>query len=128
LGVDISRVALVAAQRAAVHHGVWRHVLFVQADLDYWRPPRESFDLVVVFRFLDRRLYPALKESVRPGGLVVYGTRHRGILDRIPDANPAYLLERGELRAEFSRWRILLDAEGAENAALIARKPRLHTG
>lgn len=123
LGVDVSGVALRAARAAAARVGVWRHTLFVQADLDSWRPPAEIFDLVAVFRFLDRELYEPLKECVRPDGLLFYETRHEGILERLPGANPAYLLRRDELRQAFSGWHIIVYREGPENARLVARKP-----
>lgn len=123
LGVDVSGVALGAARAAAARVGVWRHTLFVQADLDSWRPPAGIFDLVAVFRFLDRELYEPLKECVRPDGLLFYETRHEGILERLPGANPAYLLRRDELRQAFSGWHIIVYREGPENARLVARKP-----
>lgn len=123
LGVDISRVALQAAQTAALRQGLGRRTLFVQADLDRWRPPPRAFDLVAVFRFLDRDLFAPLRQSVRPGGLLFYETRHHGIRTRIPDANPTYLLRRGELATVFGDWELLYYEEGAENAALVARRP-----
>lgn len=124
LGIDISRVALNAARSAALLQGVARRTLFVQADLDRWHPPRETFDLVAVFRFLDRDLYWPLQQSVRPGGLLFFETRHQGICERLPDANPAYLLRTGELAAVFAEWDLLLYDEGSENARLVARKPQ----
>ena len=123
LGVDVSGVALRAARAAAAREGVWRYTLFVQADLDRWRPPAETFNLVAVFRFLDRDLYEPLKGCVLPGGLLFYETRHEGILERLPDANPAYLLRRDELRQVFSGWQMIDYREGPENAGLVARKP-----
>lgn len=123
IGVDVSGVALRAARAAAAREGVWRHTLFVQADLDRWRPPAESVDVVTVFRFLDRDLYNPLKRCVRSGGLIFYETRHEGILKRLPEANPAYLLRRNELQRVFSSWQIIIDSEGPENARFVARKP-----
>lgn len=123
LGVDISRVALAEARATAASNGVARKNLFVQVDLDCWRPPTTTFDLVVVFRFLDRDLYRPLQRSVRPGGLLFYETRHLGIRRRLPDANPDYLLRPGELAQVFAGWQVIAYAEGNENAQLVARKP-----
>jgi tellurite methyltransferase len=129
LGVDISRVALQAARRQALRFGLaWRgspagYVNFMVADLDEWSPPRAAFDLVIVFRFLDRRLFGPIREAVRPGGLVYYSTRHLGALARDPRANPRYLLRPGELAAAFCDWQCLYDREGPVDADLIARKP-----
>lgn len=123
VGVDISQVALRAAHEESQRQGVGERTLFVQVDLDRWRPPPNSFDLIAIFRFLDRDLYAPVQASLRPGGLLFYETRHQGVRKRLPDANPTYLLQRGELRAIFAHWQLLLDQEGPENACLIAQKP-----
>ncbi|MCA9242878.1 MAG: class I SAM-dependent methyltransferase [Phycisphaerales bacterium] len=62
----------------------------------------ERFDLVIVVRFLDRALLPAIARLLRPGGSLVYETftvqqRHR--YDR--PKNPSHLLEPEELRRAF---------------------------
>ncbi len=123
LGVDISRIALRAAKDQAASAGLERLVRFEEVDLNSWAIPRLSYDLVIVFRFLDRMLFPLIKLSLRPGGLLLYATRHEGILDKDPTANPDYLLNRGELVAIFQNWEIIYQQEGAENAEIVARKP-----
>ena len=123
LGVDGSRVALSLAQESARQQGLTRHVLFVQADMDDWRPPPRAFDLIAIFRFLDRALLPHLRGSLRPGGLLFYGTRNRGILRWRPDATPEYLLRQGELPTHFAGWETVRHEEGAKNTRFVARKP-----
>ena len=126
LGVDISPVALEAARRQALGQGLLGQATFIVADLDEWSPPRAAFDLVIVFRFLERRLFGPIRDAVRDGGLVFYSTRHLGILAQDPRANRRYLLRPGELAAAFSGWRILYEHEGPVDADLIARKPARH--
>lgn len=126
LGVDISPVALQVAREQAALHGVTQNVTFQVVDLDEWSPPVAAFDLVIVFRFLDRRLFEPIRDAVRPGGLAYYCTRHQGALDRYPEANEAYLLRPGELADAFSGWRLLHYEEGPVDAELIARKPDLN--
>lgn len=123
LGVDGSRVALTSAREEAVRRDLQRSILFVQADLDVWRPPPAAFDVVAVFRYLDRDLFPHLRRALRAGGLLFYATRHRGVLRWRPDATQKFLLERGELPAYFAGWEIVHEAEGAKNAFLVTRKP-----
>jgi len=55
--------------------------------------------------------------------LLLYATRHKGILERDPDTNPDYLLNKGELAGIFQNWEIIYQQEGAENAEIVARKP-----
>jgi FolB domain-containing protein len=96
--------------------------------------PVESFDLVVVFYYLQRNLIPSIIQSLRPGGVVVYETflidnhlrfnhpRHR-----------EFCLERNELLSLFSGLRILAYREGQDDrtrrqqgpfiASLIAERP-----
>ncbi len=123
LGVDGSRVALSSAREEAVRRGLGRRVLFVQADLDVWRPLPATYDLVAVFRFLDRSLFPHLRAALRPRGLLFYATRHRGVLRWRPDATQEFLLRRGELPSHFPGWEIVRHQEGPKNARLVARKP-----
>lgn len=123
LGVDISRVALAVAQTKARQQGV-EQLVFAQVDLDQWRPTVLTYDLICVFRFLDRTLFPALEAALRPGGFLVYQTRHSGRLLSEPDANPEYLLQPGELRRAFSTLTLYWYEAGRENASLIARKPK----
>jgi SAM-dependent methyltransferase len=127
LGVDISPVALASARSLAEPLGLLGdgpgQVAFRQVDLDDWRPAPLAFDLVAVFRFLDRRLFPALRAAIRPGGLLVYETRHSGVLARCPGSTPEFLLRPGELHALVAGWMILDYREDETNAAIVARCP-----
>ena len=123
LGVDISPIALRTAREHVTMSGLERLVRFEEVDLNSWAVPPLSYDLVIVFRFLDRRLFPHLKSSLKRGGLLLYATRHKGILERDPDTNPDYLLNKGELAGIFQNWEIIYQQEGAENAEIVARKP-----
>ena len=127
LGVDISTVALDAARAEARRQSVLERVYFQQVDLDDWRVPEGSFDLICVFRFLDRRLFPAIHTGLRSGGILYYSTRHVGFLQRNPESCMAYLLKRDELLEIFGEWHILHYREGPEEAELIARKYQTQT-
>ena len=120
LGVDISRKALGAAAACARERGLEERIRFERVDLDDWELPGSAFDLICVFRFLDRRLFSAIRAGLRPGGLLFYSTRHTGALRRNPEANKAYLLAPGELRAAFEGLRLVHYEEGREDAGLIA--------
>lgn len=87
------------------------------------------FDGILVFNYLHRPLMEALREAVRPGGLVAYETFTREQVKYGSPKNPDYLLHEGELAETFSGWEILQQFTGErENprravANLIARKP-----
>jgi SAM-dependent methyltransferase len=121
LGVDVSGVALSAAASRARKLDMSDSLFFTQMDLDQWSLPTNMFDLICVFRFLNRRLFPEIRTGLRPGGLLFYSTRHVGILNRRPDANQDFLLQPDELITVFSDWEIVHYEEGVENARIIAR-------
>ncbi len=100
IGVDGSIEGLRRARAATRAAGLTMQ--FAAVDLDHQRFPPECFDLVVVFRFLDRTLLPNLAQSLRPGGLMIYQTYNRNRLRDHPDFHPAYLLQPGELAGFFS--------------------------
>ncbi len=87
---------------------------------------RNQFDLIVVFYFLRRELFPAIAEALRPGGWLVYRTY---TLDRMkvaggPD-DPRYLLQPNELLHAFQDLRVMHYREtitGKAAAELIAHK------
>lgn len=76
-----------------------------------------AYDLICDFFYLQRDLFHAIREGVRPGGAFI-GAIHL----RAPGRNPAFSLEPGELRAEFSEWKILHYSERDATARLIARR------
>lgn len=122
LGVDISMVALARARQNARNAGVERNVCFAQVDLDKWLPPAGQFDLICVFRFLERALFPAIENALRPNGLLFYATRNTGTLKHEPGANPDYLLLPGELRHAFRNMKVLCDSDDEGVSKLVARK------
>ena len=90
-----------------------------------------TYDLICVFYYLQRDLFPPIRAGVKPGGTVVAAIH---LNDGKPDAkpaNPAFLLEPGELKQLFADWKITYYREGEsdegghnhDTAYLIARKP-----
>ena len=69
-------------------------------------PAAESFNVIVVSRFLDRALMPALKTAIKPGGLILYQTFIRDKVSDVGPDKPDYLLDENELLSFFTDWRI----------------------
>jgi len=57
----------------------------------------EEWELVLVFNYLHRPLFPALVRSLKPGGLLIYETYTRDQAKRGRPTSPYHLLEPGEL-------------------------------
>jgi tellurite methyltransferase len=76
----------------------------------------KSYDLIVVCNYLQRDLFPMIREGTKIGGVVI------GIIAMVDDdpnvkpMNPAYLLRPGELRREFAGWDLVFDIEGNPSA------------
>ncbi len=123
--VDISTEALARLKREVEEAGL--PVNPIQADLDYFPLPRRVYDLVMVFYFLDRRLFRPIGEALVPGGLLIYETFNMHFLRVMPDVDPARLLRPAELCRAFDGWEILDYRERTEGdrptSAIVARKP-----
>lgn len=76
--------------------------------------PKKAFGAVLVFNYLHRPLVDNLRDSVRPGGLVLYKTftwQHPSV--GVRPSNPAFLLGPGELKDEmFAGWEVIDFFEG----------------
>ena len=83
-------------------------VNWIAADLDEYEPPAGAYDLVVVFRFLERERLPGvIAQSLKPGGRVIYETFVEGQLERGDNhlQNPVFVLRSGELPELFPELR-----------------------
>ncbi len=120
--VDVSRVGLTRAQTEAARRQL-KNVNFFQLDLENADMQQDVFDVVCVFRYLNRALMPRLRAAVKPGGRVIYqtfNTRYQAIK---PDMNPDYLLGLGELAGFFGDWKILRSSEPEHISELVAIRP-----
>lgn len=86
----------------------------VHVDLEIWRPrPGPRFDVILDTYFLLRPLFAVFRESLKPGGLVLFETYNVDEIDLLGgDIRRAYALERGELRESFRDFKILHYEEG----------------
>lgn len=98
------------------------------------RPPEPGrFDVIVVSRFLERSLCPALAAALAPGGLLFYQTFTRTGVRPGGPRNPAYRLAEGELPALFAELEVLVYREERDagdlgrglrdQALLVGRRP-----
>lgn len=97
---DISEVVMERVASRAAETGL--PILCEARDVITRPPPPASFDVIIVSRFLDRSLCPAISNALRPGGLLYYQTFLREKVDpAVGPGNPAFLLERNELLQLF---------------------------
>jgi SAM-dependent methyltransferase len=97
---DHATVALEHLQVQAQKEALPLHVAV--RDVVTFPPPTSQFDVIVVSRFLERRLAPALIAALKLNGLLFYQTFTRAkVSDRGPK-NPEYRLANNELLQLFS--------------------------
>jgi SAM-dependent methyltransferase len=87
-----------------------------------------AYHLICDFLYLQRSLFPQIREGVQPGGVFI-GAIH--LFDDRPAARPHnadFLLQPGELRSLFDGWKVLFYSEGVQpnrsrpTARIIARR------
>ncbi|NDJ74665.1 MAG: methyltransferase domain-containing protein [Chloroflexi bacterium] len=123
--VDAFDISLEALRRARdeMQRRELAGVNFVVADLDCFPLPDVAYDLVYVFRFLDRRLFPAIRSRVCAGGLVIYQTLNVNFLAEHPNAQPEHMLGLGELPRHFPGWDVIEARDGQRMSSFVGRKP-----
>ncbi|MGH9937525.1 MAG: methyltransferase domain-containing protein [Blastocatellia bacterium] len=112
IAVDNSRVAIEILRRRAGERGLAidprvadmeRHELIKEPD---------AYDLVLNCCYLQRDLFPVIKDGARVGGVVIAVIAMVDDDPQIKPMNPAFLLRPGELKAEFEGWELMRDFEG----------------
>lgn len=80
----------------------------------------EAYDLVLVFNYLHRPLFPALLRALAPRGLLLYETFTVDQAKRGRPTNPDFLLRPGELRARVASLEVLREREGEFEGRMVA--------
>lgn len=123
--VDLQFDALLQARAAAQADGLTLSCMC--ADCTRFPLPRHTFHTVVVTRYLDRALFPALRDALVPGGVLLYETftEHQLRYDRGPRSR-THLLAPGELRMQLLGMDVLFDEEvmAPDAVARIAARRR----
>jgi SAM-dependent methyltransferase len=93
-------VGLHLAQQAAKKQNLVLDLVAV--NIDDWPLPSSYFDLICVFRFLDRTLCSRLVAALRPGGTLIYETFTTAQRNFVGGPrSDALLLQAGELPTLF---------------------------
>ena len=100
--VDVSDRAV--AEISGKHAGVNAFC----ADLDSYEIPDDRYSLILNIRYLNRRLFPCIKEALIPGGILIFETYMKGEDNEVfPVSCRDYLLRSNELLHAFLSLQIL---------------------
>jgi tellurite methyltransferase len=125
--LDISEVGVKQAEKNAKRTGAASSISTEIRDLNTTQDlGREQYDLIVVFFFLQRELFPALLDAIKPGGILIYKT-YTTEQKNFPGgpSHPMFLLQPNELLHAFPSLRVLHYHETIQErgvAELVARK------
>ena len=125
--LDVSEVGIKQAEQNAKITGTEAFVSTKIRDLNTMQDlGRDEYDLVLVFFFLQRELFPALAAALKPGGFLIYKT-YTTEQKQFPGgpSHPMFLLGPNELLHAFSSLRVLHYHESIQEkgvAELVAGK------
>lgn len=84
---------------------------------------------MIVFRYLHRPLFAAIKQSIKPGGFVIYETFTEANKEFGRPHREQFLFKKEELKTIFIDWEILFYFEGVKDnpdraiAQIVCQKP-----
>ena len=125
--VDISEVGIAQAKDNAGRSAAASSIVTEVRDLNTAQDlGRDQYDLVLVFFFLQRELFPALTAALKPGGHLIYKTytTEQKHFSGGP-SHPLFLLQPNELLYAFPSLRVLHYHETVQEkgvAELVGRK------
>ncbi len=128
---DISDTAIRQLQQRAAHSGL--RLTAEQRDVTARPPAGNSFDVIVISRFLERQLLPVLPAALRPSGLLFYQSFVKEKTRQVGPSNPDYLLGPNELLRAFADLHLIYyleagttgnPAEGQRNEAMLIAQRR----
>lgn len=106
VGFDISEIAVKRAKEE--NPAISAAVL----DLESVDLPPHYFDCVLNFYYLERSLFPQIKRTLKPGGVLIAETPLLQTLKVKPNLNQEYLLKSGEMANLCAGLDILMYYEG----------------
>lgn len=104
--VDASRVGIEIAGERARERGVTIDARVADLELGEFTIEENTYDLICVFYYLQRDLFPQLRAGLRACGKLIAAIHMIDEAPEIKPMNPNFLLQPGELRALFSDWQI----------------------
>ena len=120
LAIDRDSEKVAAIRQAAMERQLPLRAEVVDLESGVESVGSRMFDVIVVVHYLHRPLFPALRDALRPGGVLLYETFTRAQAQRGRPTNPAFLLEPGELRALVAPLDVVAEREGEFEGKMLA--------
>ena len=114
--IDISPVGLERAAAIAAERSLDIHWIAADLEEETEALPDGPYALVVLVRYVNRKLFPHLFERLGPGGVLICEQHLESSDEVIGPRNPAFRFRRGELRRE------VLQAAGSDAETLYYKE------
>ncbi len=106
VAVDSSSVAIALMCERAAARGVTVEARVADLERDEFVIEPDAYNLVCDLYYLQRNLFPHIRAGVRVGGTIIAAIYTVDDRPTVRPMNPAFLLQPGELRAEFQDWAV----------------------
>ena len=106
---DISRLALEELSIRSKKLGLV--INCVTRDVLRYPPKPNTFDVIVVSKFLNRQLIKHIRRAIKPNGLIFYQTFIKNRISKLGPNNPEYQLNENELLEFFNDWKLIFYKE-----------------
>ncbi len=124
-GLDISEKGLEKARKLAAERGATIRTRVV--DLEPYQLPKNTYDVVLCTYYLQRDLFPQIKDALKSGGMALVETYTMDHRKYRPRFRREYLLHANELLELFQDFTIIryqnVDDGEAAYESIIAKKP-----
>ena len=124
LGLDISEKGLRKAHSLAKEFNTSIETKVV--DLEHAHLPENTYDVVIMSYYLQRDLFPQIKKTLKPGGMVLVETYNEDHARHKPDFPREYLLKTNELLDVFKDFKIIRyqshDDQKSAYSSILAQK------
>mgnify|MGYP001191155906 CR=1 FL=1 len=125
IGIDISSVAVDKANALAREFST--EIKGVVGSLDNYPIKNNSFDVILSFYYVDRKLIKKMKKWLKPGGLIFYEAHTLDKLEEGKLINKNYLVEKGEVLNFFKDMKVIKFQEpddGSYRSSVIVKKSK----
>ena len=125
IGIDISSVAVDKANALAREFST--EIKGVVGSLDNYPIKNNSFDVILSFYYVDRKLIKKMKKWLKPGGLIFYEAH---TLDKLKEGkfiNKNYLVQKREVLNFFKDMKVIKFQEpddGSYRSSVIVKKSK----
>ena len=106
---DISKIAL---EKLSLRSKEFDFIINCEIrDVLQQLPEPDTFDIIVVSKFLDRKLIKHIRHAIKPNGLIFYQTFIKDRIIKSGPENPNYQLNENELLDFFEDWKLIFYRE-----------------